>query len=265
METVIELLNKPAVSGASYCTLPNGLTVFHQNQSETDFVYEEVFQDEGYLQHGITLNDGDVVFDVGANIGLFSLLVAQRCPHATIYAFEPIPQVFLTLQRNAMLYGWKGKVYPCGLAERSRQQVFTFYPHNTVISSSSTTAGEAREIVRSRLLQQHPADGQAGAEEGIDALLETCLESEEHTCPLRTVSEIMEENGVERIDLLKIDVEKGERDVLQGIKDRDWAKIRQLVMEVHDVGGRLAEIVSLLEARGFEDRKSTRLNSSHIL
>jgi amino acid adenylation domain-containing protein/FkbM family methyltransferase len=254
---IVQLLRLKKTDGgaaASHCTLPNGLTVFHHNQTETDFVYGEIFQDEGYLKHGITLSDGDVVFDVGANIGLFSLLVAQRCPNATIYAFEPIPQVFATLQRNAMLYGWKGKVYPCGLAETSRQQVFTFYPHNTVISSSSTTAGEAREIVRSWLLERHPADGEDGAQEGIDQLLETWLESEERTCPLRTVSEIIEENGVERIDLLKIDVEKSERDVLQGIKDRDWAKVRQLVMEVHDVGGRLAEIVRLLEARGFEVR-----------
>ncbi len=249
---LLRLEKTDAGAAESHCTLPNGLTVFHQNQSETTFVHDEIFEDGGYLKHGITLNDGDCVFDVGAGIGLFSLFVAQRCRNATIYAFESNPLVFTTLQLNSRLYGWEGKIYQCGLAETSRQQVFTFYPHNTVSSSSSTTVSEAREIVKSCLLKQHTGNGQAGAGEGVDELLETWLENEERTCQLRTVSEIIEENGVERIDLLKIDVEKGERGVLQGIRDHDWAKIRQMVMEVHDVAGRLTEIVRLLEGRGYE-------------
>jgi amino acid adenylation domain-containing protein/FkbM family methyltransferase len=252
---LLRLRKTDAGAAANYCTLPNGLTVFHQNQSETDFVYDEIFEDDGYLRHGVTLNDGDCVFDVGANIGLFSLFVGQRCRNATIYAFEPIPPVFETLQLNSKLHGWAGKFYKCGLAETSKQEVFTFYPHNTVISSGATSRGEARQIVKSYLLnQQEGADvinGPTAAGEFVDELLESRLESQEYTCQLRTVSEIIEENGLERIDLLKIDVEKAEHDVLKGIKDGDWPKIRQLVIEVHDVAGRLGEIVALLEARGY--------------
>src|SRR5205814_9271117 len=62
--------------------------------------------------------------------------------------------------------------------------------------------------------------------------------------------EIVKENGVEHIDLLKIDVEKGEYDVLKGIEDSDWPKIKQLVIEVHDV--RLKEIVTLLSFLGYK-------------
>jgi amino acid adenylation domain-containing protein/FkbM family methyltransferase len=255
---LLRLRKTDAGAAANYCALPNGLAVFHQNQSETDFVYDEIFKDDGYLRHGVTLNDGDCVFDVGANIGLFSLFVGQRCRNATIYAFEPIPPVFETIQLNSRLHGWAGKFYECGLAETSKQQVFTFYPHNTVISSSATSRGEARQIVKSYLLnRQEDADvtnGPTAAGEFVDELLEARLESQEYTCQLRTVSEIIEENGLERIDLLKIDVEKAEHDVLKGIKDGDWPKIRQLVIEVHDVSGRLGEIVALLEARGYEVR-----------
>ncbi|HET8888131.1 MAG TPA: amino acid adenylation domain-containing protein, partial [Candidatus Angelobacter sp.] len=238
---------------AKYCTLPNGLTVFYQNKGETDFLYDEIFSDEIYLRHGITLHDGDCVFDVGANIGLFSVFVAQRQRNTTIYAFEPIPPVFKSLQLNAALHGFAGKVYECGLAETSKEQVFTFYPHNTVISSSSTNRNEAHEIVKSYLLnQQEGGNGQRGDSEFVDELLEARLQSEEYTCRLRTVSEIIEENGVEKIDLLKIDVEKGEHDVLRGIRDCDWPKIRQLAMEVHDIPGRLDAIASLLTAHGYE-------------
>jgi amino acid adenylation domain-containing protein/FkbM family methyltransferase len=241
---------------ARYTTLPNGMTVFHQNQSETDFVYQEIFCDDGYLRHGVRLQDGDCVFDVGANIGLFSLFVGQHCRNTTIYAFEPIPAVFKSLQLNASLHGLAGRVYECGLAETSKQEVFTFYPHNTVISSSSTTREEAHQIVKSYLLNQQDQQGgvhdESMVDGSLDELLEARLETEQYTCQLRTISEIVEENGVEKIDLLKVDVEKGELDVLKGIKDSHWSKIRQLVIEVHDVSGRLAEITGMLKARGYE-------------
>lgn len=39
---------------------------------------------------------------------------------------------------------------------------------------------------------------------------------------VREVSNILRESDVERTGLLKIDVEKAELDVLEGIEDRDW-------------------------------------------
>ena len=73
--------------------LPNGMPVFQKNRAETEFLYEEVFVDT-YLKHGVALRDGDTVFDVGANIGLFSMFAASRARGATLFAFEPIPEIF---------------------------------------------------------------------------------------------------------------------------------------------------------------------------
>ena len=53
-----------------------------------------------YLRHGITLAADACVFDVGANIGLFSLLAADRCPRGVIHAFEPVAALCSTLRRN---------------------------------------------------------------------------------------------------------------------------------------------------------------------
>ena len=36
-----------------------------------------------------TLHDGDVFFDVGANVGIYSLYTALRNPKTKVYAFEP--------------------------------------------------------------------------------------------------------------------------------------------------------------------------------
>jgi hypothetical protein len=56
---------------------------------------------------------------------------------------------------------------------------------------------------------------------------------------------------VQRIDLLKVDVEKSELDVLLGIEGQDWPKIKQVVVEVHDLEHRVEKITALLKEHGF--------------
>ena len=50
---------------------------------------------------------------------------------------------------------------------------------------------------------------------------------------------------------MKIDVEKAELDVLAGIEDRDWARIMQVVIEVHGEHDRIARISGILTGQGF--------------
>ena len=85
--------------------LPNGLEIVELKPYETDYLYQEIFRDECYLRHGIRLNDGDTVVDIGANIGLFSLFVMSRCRNPAIYAFEPSPVVGELLKANCGAYG----------------------------------------------------------------------------------------------------------------------------------------------------------------
>ena len=90
------------------------------------------------------------------------------------------------------------------------------------------------------------------APEDADALLGQAFKATSFRCQLRTLSEIIDEERVEQIDLLKIDVEKSERDVLDGLRDSDWPRVRQIAIEVHDVDGRLAALQAELTARGFD-------------
>ncbi|HEX9183869.1 MAG TPA: phosphopantetheine-binding protein, partial [Burkholderiales bacterium] len=109
-----------------------------------------------------------------------------------------------------------------------------------------------REVVKSYVLNQEPApahDERHAADLG--ALLDTRLQSATVTAQLRTLSSVIAEEGLERIDLLKVNVEKSELDVLLGIGPADWPRIRQLVVEV-DRRENLAPIADLLERQGFE-------------
>jgi FkbM family methyltransferase len=228
--------------------LPDGTTVFHRNRGETEFLYREIFEGEGYLRHGLAIGEGDVIFDVGANVGLFTVFAGLAMPRTHVYAFEPIPPLFEVARANAELHAVQGRVFPFGLGSRAETVSFTYYPGNSVLSGRYASAEEESEVVRRYLANDATA---AATNAPLDELVSHSLRSERYDCAIRRLSDVVRETGVERIDLLKIDVEKAEWDVLQGIDEADWAKIRQAVIEVHDLDGRLAQVLELLRRHGF--------------
>ncbi|MCP5105377.1 MAG: amino acid adenylation domain-containing protein, partial [bacterium] len=244
--------NRGLHSQKSRYELPNGMPVFYLNRHETDFMYREVFEENAYLKHGITLPEGSCIFDIGANIGMFSLYAHHYCRNAEIYSFEPAPPLFELLDLNTSLYGGHFKVFKNGISAVEEEVEFTFYPHATVLSGRFADGLEERETVRAFIDRElEGAEGDKPSPEQIDELLKERLSAQQFRCTMKTLSQVIEENAVKRIDLLKIDVEKAELDVLKGIGESDWPRIRQLVVEVHDDGGRLKEILRLLENHGY--------------
>src|SRR5882672_1658110 len=251
-------LAAPSIDGRERYRLPNNMAVVQQNKHETDFFYQQIFVDQTNFKHGISLDDGACVFDVGANIGFFTMFVQQIRENVRVYAFEPVPAIFETLKTNTSLYGDSlgagVKLFQCGLAEASKEVEFTFYPNSTSQSGRYADESDEREVLRSIITNVTAEDSSAGAQarQYLDALVESRVSGEKIVCRLRTLSEIIREEGIERIDLLKIDVEKSEADVLAGIAADDWQKIRQIVIEAHDVDGQLARLTQLLRDQGYQ-------------
>lgn len=243
----------PVVSGRERYQLPNNLAVAQQNKHETDFFYQQIFVDQTNFKHGITLHDGASVFDVGANIGMFTLFVQQLFKDVKVYAFEPIPAIYEALRINISLYGDGVRLFECGLADETKQAEFTFYPNSSSQSGRYADETDEREVLRSIInnTKTKGENGATGIADYVDAVVERRVSGEKIVCQLRTLSEMIRAEGIERIDLLKIDVEKSEADVLAGIADADWPRIQQLVIEAHDVEGKLAHLLSLLRARGY--------------
>jgi amino acid adenylation domain-containing protein/FkbM family methyltransferase len=233
-------------NGGGLRRLPNGLAVHDLNRAETDWLFHEVFEQRAYLQHGVTLRDGDCVFDVGANIGLFSLFAHLAARDVRIFAFEPSPPTFEKLRANVALHGIDAELFECGLADRPGVAEFTFYPRVSASSGFYADAAEDAGVTRRFLSNQDP-----GLAAHADDLMAGRFESRVFMRPLRTLSEVIREQGVERIDCLKLDAEKSEHAVLRGIASEDWPKVRQIAMEVHDIDGRLEEIAALLKSKGF--------------
>ncbi|MFN6563901.1 MAG: amino acid adenylation domain-containing protein [Nostoc sp. ChiSLP01] len=237
-------------------TLPNHIEIAHLNQYETEYLYQEIFGDRVYLKHGIVFNEDDCIIDVGANIGLFTLFAQQKSPKSTIYAFEPAPHAFDKLQTNTKLYCHNTHLFNCGLGGESREDTFTFYPRSSLFSSFAADAKQDEKAIRSviiNMLQRDNSLDEELLERLTDEFLKDRLERETYQTKLRTLSEIIEEYKIEKIDLLKLDAEKSELAILQGIKDNHWPLIKQIVMEVHDQeGSTLKQVIALLADKGFK-------------
>jgi amino acid adenylation domain-containing protein/FkbM family methyltransferase len=243
------------------CRLSNGMTVACQNKNETEYLYEEIFDKHIYLRHGIELPEDACVFDVGANIGMFTLFIGQHYPGAQIYAFEPITPIYKTLLFNVELSGTNAKVFPFGISNKRGSDMFTYYPQYSMMSGRSAYADAESDIdVIKRYLSNQHLRGTVEASvllENADEILPGRFVSQTFHAELRTLSECIRDENIDRIDLLKVDVQRAELDVLRGIEQKDWKKIRQVVMEVHDEKGqssegRIRQITTLLESYGFE-------------
>ena len=65
----------------------------------------EPFETQLFTNH---IENGDMVLDIGANIGYYTLLAARQVgPQGRVYAFEPDPDNFALLQKNIRQNGYK--------------------------------------------------------------------------------------------------------------------------------------------------------------
>lgn len=96
-----------------------------------------------------------------------------------------------------------------------------------------------------------------------EAQLQTCMRPEFRNLwsleshAITTLHVALSKHGIKKVDLLKIDVEGAEADVLKGLGMFDWIKIKQVVLEVHNLDGRVVELSKMLESRGFETKVVT--------
>jgi FkbM family methyltransferase len=144
------------------------------------------------------LDSGKIV-DVGANLGLISLILAQRFPDRKLHAFEPNPSTFENLQENIELNSYLNVK-----AERS-----------AVGKLDGTVAFNANPVHRGT----------------VSLNVSDCSEPIEVPCT--TLETYAKQNEIEKIALLKVDVEGYEEYVFQGAKNLiEQHKIHAIYYEV---------------------------------
>jgi FkbM family methyltransferase len=232
------------------------------NPWEVSFLREEV---GAYFAHGVELAPGATVLDVGANVGVFSAAVFERLDgDVRIYAFEPLPPLHETLARNGRdFFDGRLTALPFGLASDEDELDFSYFPAATIFSSSWRDEGnveaERRRVTASVVemirrgglgpaLRRVPAPVLRGV---VGRKLRVMRQLETHRVRVRPLSAVLDEQGIDRVDLLKVDVEGAELDVLRGIEDRHWPLIRQAVVEVEGWRRNRDTVRDVFAARGF--------------
>ncbi|MCX4816370.1 FkbM family methyltransferase [Streptomyces sp. NBC_01239] len=232
------------------------------NRWEASFLREEV---GGYFAHGIECAPGGTVLDVGANIGVFSAAVYERLDgDVRIYAFEPMPALHATLDRNAReFFDGRLTALPYGLASRDDELDFSYIPAATIFSSSSRDQGnieDERRRVTASVVEMIRQGGLGPVLRRVPTPVLTLLISrklrvlrqlETHRVKVRPLSSVLDELGIDRVDLLKVDVEGAELEVLRGIEERHWPLIRQAVVEVERWQQNRDTVREVLLAHGF--------------
>ena len=260
-------------------SLPNGMIVSCLQKHEVPLVRLEI---ESYFSKGIEVRPGDTIFDVGANIGLFSLAAYERCAqNLRVFAFEPVGAIFELLCANVERNTSMGQIETLGfgLSNTSETVPFAYYPGAPVLSTAYPDEEADIRTIKETILNSIMYLDEAPlalrwlswAPEFIrspilDYALERTLRAQAIRCRMQTLSQFVREREIEHIDLFKVDVEKAELDVLRGIENYDWCKIRQAVIEVHDVEDRLNTVTALLWRHGLAEitveQPLTNLNSN---
>jgi FkbM family methyltransferase len=130
-----------------------------------------------------------VIFDVGANTGIYALVAHCVNPTATVVAVEPVERVFHCLQRNVELNG--GNVTLEKLA--------------------------ASDVTGAAIIYDRPGDYELTA--SLDPLMDKYHGggAVEYTVPTKRLDDVLSGYGLRSIDLVKIDVELFEPQVLLGM------------------------------------------------
>lgn len=163
------------------------------------------------------LSDGEVMLDVGAHIGYFTLKSSVRVGNSgRVIAFEPNPRTSETLRANVSAsHATNVTIIPVACTDS--ETTLKFYADLTQGNSGASSLSHAN----------------AGKE------------SHEFTVRGRPIDDVLRELGIQRVDVMKVDVEGAELYVLRGAKETLQRFHPRIIIEV--VPRQLAEMNTTVE------------------
>ncbi len=218
--------------GASLSVLemPNGIRVEAMNSAEARHYYDEIFVRNVYLQNGITLPNNATVLDVGANIGLFSYFVLSSYEASRVVAFEPCPMLAESFRHNLNEFAGRAKMIESAISDFSGRAELDYYPRLSGMSSLMSSTSSDRELLSAVISRALGVTDDIPRSQ-MDKLIDERLLKEKIFCDVTSLSDVISDFDLECIDLLKIDVNEGAIQIIDGVQQEHWPIIRQLVIE----------------------------------
>lgn len=177
------------------------------------------------------IKDGDILWDIGANVGAYSLFAAKVAPATSVVAFEPYIPTFAHLWDNVVLNDTNDRITPLCIA-------LSDHTGMDFLGVSDPRAGSSEHVLGKEAAALTQPSSAMKADDVINIL---------HIKPPT---------------LIKMDVDGYELFVLNGMKQiLQNNSLRSLIIEVEK--GKTEEWVSdLLAANGFQKRASTKINAT---
>jgi len=192
-------------------------SVLRRKPESFDGFYEaiEPFFNEGPYEYGeVSIEKGDIVFDCGANIGLFSAVASRYGAH--VHAFEAIPGTF-----NEYL-----------------SKTAAWNEHITIYNNA---VWDEEKILDFSVLENN-----IGAARCDELLWNGANACERHKVQAITLDAFVEERRLERVNFIKADIEGAERNLLRGAKNvlkRFAPKLSICSYHLHDDPQVLQELI----------------------
>lgn len=206
-------------------TLRNGTTITAPEIRTLLSLLGEIFVDRAY-EHGVVrVAPGDVVVDIGAHVGTFTIYAMQMGARRVI-AYEPLADNVRLLRANVARNIRPERLMDVDIVEAA------------VGDREGTTAlGIGRVSVGNVVIDAVPNEPTSGVVSVYVA----------------TLAGLMREHGLDRIDYLKIDCEGSEGVLLSATSDDDLRRIDRIAIEYHDNWSSLDRngIAARLRAAGF--------------
>lgn len=134
--------------------------------------------------------NSQVILDIGANTGIFSVIAKAHNEMAKIHAFEPQPNIFKVLEKNNQINHFDIHNHQLALSDESGELPFYNTGYST-FEDNNTTHGSLNKEWRTE--NQHSI-----------------------LVPVYRLDTFIENNEIKGVDLIKIDVETLEFEVLKG-------------------------------------------------
>tara|TARA_R110001592_G_scaffold5649_4_gene31078 strand:+ start:2351 stop:3049 length:699 start_codon:yes stop_codon:yes gene_type:complete len=183
------------------------ITLYDIKSSKTlDFVIPEAIVGDEYNTKNIDFKPGDVVLDIGANVGGVSIMLAKKYPFLKIYSYEAHPINFQNLQKNIKENNITN-ITPFNYA------VYSVDNHLINISLCTTNTGATNSF--------------------IDIDKRDIGQSSNIDVPTISLDTIIKNNNIENLKFLKMDCEGAEFEILESSKLINEISVENLGIEVH--------------------------------
>lgn len=159
------------------------------------------------------VHKGDVAFDIGANIGLYSRFLVQRFQASQVYAFEPMPDNRDLLAENLKIGDCAAHVQILPYAVSNRDAVCEFQ-----IDNLTSNSGTLDDVTGGKPSQSRHQYGLQPISIQVKAV---------------RLDSLIEGNDLPKPDVMKIDVEGAEGLALEGAKSLLQQHSPRLIIELH--------------------------------